>query len=169
MIKVEGYKAFKGKLIIRPMNDFIKPFELVGEFLYKPETDCWYDGRSSYPARICEAVEDLPVEITVKEEPIDDFGFSQEIKVAIKTWLDYKKEKGQTYKKTGLKTLLNKIKTAVIELGEQAVINGVENSISNNYSGLFFEKPKLQYKTVEKKGDDFFNWVAEAQDYLRNE
>ena len=58
MIKVEGYKAFKGVLKITPKCSNVKPFELEGQFLYKPETNCWYGCCSSFPAEICEVVED---------------------------------------------------------------------------------------------------------------
>jgi hypothetical protein len=55
-ITVEGYKAFKGVMKIKPMTVLFEPFEIEGEWLYKPEHDCWYGGGSSYPARICEVV-----------------------------------------------------------------------------------------------------------------
>ena len=76
-------------------------------------------------------------------------------------WLKYKSEKGQTYKKTGLKTLI-KTKLSESNGSEDELEKMVNNSISNNYSGLFslnsnkFNKPKnkLGDFTVEsmKKG-----------------
>ena len=59
MIKVEGYKAFKGTMKITPKNADFKPFELEGDWLYKPDADCWYGGGRSFCASICEVVEDL--------------------------------------------------------------------------------------------------------------
>lgn len=59
MIKVEGFKAFRGTMKIVPKRLGYEPFEVKGDFLYKPEADCWYGGGSSYPASICEVVEDL--------------------------------------------------------------------------------------------------------------
>lgn len=58
MICVEGYKAFKGTLRITPKCMCVKPFELEGEFLYKPDTGCWYGCGSSFAASICEVVKD---------------------------------------------------------------------------------------------------------------
>jgi hypothetical protein len=58
MIKVEGYKAFNGTMKITPKNVLFPPFEIKGDWLYKPEYDCWYDGKSSYPASICEVIEE---------------------------------------------------------------------------------------------------------------
>ncbi|MBQ6945389.1 MAG: hypothetical protein IJN43_13840 [Ruminococcus sp.] len=58
MIKVEGYKAFEGVLRITPKCVNVEPFELEGQFLYKPDTGCWYGKGSSFPEEICEVVED---------------------------------------------------------------------------------------------------------------
>lgn len=46
MIQVEGYKAFFGMMDCGGRN-------VWGEWLYKPETDCWYCRGSSYPAEMC--------------------------------------------------------------------------------------------------------------------
>lgn len=56
MICVEGYKAFHGKMRIEPKSSYFMPFEVEGDWLYKPDTDCWYGGGSSYPAAICVVV-----------------------------------------------------------------------------------------------------------------
>lgn len=58
MIKVEGYKAFRGIMKIIPKSNLIPPFNIEGDFLYKPEYDCWYNKGSSYPANVCEVLED---------------------------------------------------------------------------------------------------------------
>lgn len=57
LICVEGYKAFRGTLRVSPKTDKVKPFNVVGDFLYKPDTDCWYGRGCSYAAEICEVVE----------------------------------------------------------------------------------------------------------------
>lgn len=59
MICVEGYKAFRGLMKITPKapTTFL-PFTVEGDWLYKPETGCWYDGKSSYVAEICTVLED---------------------------------------------------------------------------------------------------------------
>lgn len=59
MIKVEGYKAFKGTMKITPKCAAVQPFTLSGDWLYKPDTDCWYGQGKSFGADICEIVEDL--------------------------------------------------------------------------------------------------------------
>lgn len=55
MIEVEGYKAFHGDMKIVPKNalcDVLWVFDK--DWLYKPDTGCWYGGGRSYPAEICE-------------------------------------------------------------------------------------------------------------------
>lgn len=56
MICVEGYKAFNGTMRITP-KAAVPAFELTGDWLYKPETGCWYGKGSSFPEDICTIVE----------------------------------------------------------------------------------------------------------------
>ncbi len=64
MIEVDGYKAFRGIMRISPVNTGFPAFEVEGDFLYKPEYDCWYcrpkkgGFSSSYPADICEVIKE---------------------------------------------------------------------------------------------------------------
>ena len=57
IISVEGYKAFRGTMKIRPKTAAVPSFELSGDWLYKPETNCWYGKGSSFAADICTIVE----------------------------------------------------------------------------------------------------------------
>ena len=56
MICVEGYKAFHGEMKITPLNPDIAPYTMTGDWLYKPDTDCWYGRGQSFPAIVCEPV-----------------------------------------------------------------------------------------------------------------
>jgi hypothetical protein len=57
MINVEGYRAFRGTMRITPKNG-IKPFDIEGDWLYKPDFGCWYGQGRSFAEEICEVVED---------------------------------------------------------------------------------------------------------------
>lgn len=57
MICVEGYKAFRGTMKVTPGNPAYPPFTLAGEWLYRPDTDCWYCKGRSFPAFTCEPIE----------------------------------------------------------------------------------------------------------------
>ena len=56
MICVEGYKAFRGSMLISPKALGVAPFTLTGDWLYKPDTGCWYCKGRSFMAEICTPV-----------------------------------------------------------------------------------------------------------------
>lgn len=57
VISVEGYKAFYGIMRWNPGNPAFPAEDICGEWLYKPDVDCWYCRGSSYPAEYCEILE----------------------------------------------------------------------------------------------------------------
>ena len=58
IIKVEGYKAFHGDMHIVPTSALYPPFYICDkDWLYKPDTDCWYGDGRSFPADICHIVD----------------------------------------------------------------------------------------------------------------
>lgn len=62
----------------------------------------------------------------------------------IEEWINYKEEKKEPYNAYSLKALLNRIEQKVKEYGEEYVINAIDNSMSNGYSGII-------YKSIEKE------------------
>lgn len=56
MIEVEGFKAFRGSMRIT-FDRGNSACVICGEWLYKPDCDCWYSGGKSYPAKNCEVLE----------------------------------------------------------------------------------------------------------------
>lgn len=72
-----------------------------------------------------------------EKELIDSFEFPEDVKNTIYDWLSYKKEKHQSYKPTGLKTLLKKLKEDCNTNGDEYVIKSIEYSMTSNYSGIF--------------------------------
>lgn len=51
MLRCEGYRMFRGSATIVPKNGK-DPYEVFGDWLYKPEWKCWYCAGSSYPEEI---------------------------------------------------------------------------------------------------------------------
>jgi hypothetical protein len=49
---------FEGTAGIVPINPEIKPFEVTGVWLYKPEFHCWYCNGKSFPDEIVNIKED---------------------------------------------------------------------------------------------------------------
>ncbi len=64
-------------------------------------------------------------------------------------WLDYKKEKKQTYKPKGLQTLLNKVKDIASVYGDDPVCEAIDKAMMSNYSGFFLDNIPKYYKPVE--------------------
>lgn len=83
-------------------------------------------------------------------ETMSDFNFPPALAGKIEDWLQYKEEKRQSYKETGLVQLLKKLKTYSEKYGEQAVIKAIEESMVNNYSGIVWEWIEKAKKTGGK-------------------
>lgn len=88
-----------------------------------------------------------PLEIPTQSET----GFSNAMQEAFETWLQYKKEKKQTYQPTGLKTFIRKLKSCVEQYGENAVIDMLERAISSGYAGPVWESLKNSANPPKKE------------------
>lgn len=83
----------------------------------------------------------------------------KELDEAIESWMDYKdhkKPKSSNHydSERSIKTLVNKIVRKSIEFGDEAVIDCINDSMMNNYAGLFFDKLyKMPVKSTKGKYD----------------
>ena len=57
VISVEGYKAFRGTMRISSAFSDFPPYDIRGEWLYKPGTGCWYGCGKSFPESVCKIVD----------------------------------------------------------------------------------------------------------------
>ena len=89
----------------------------------------------------------------IKEK--SDYFDNQELNNAFIEWLEYKKEKHQSYKEKGLTALINKINKDLKEYSIDDIIDGIHNSIANNYQGLFYKKSI----TTNKKSSPVPKWL----------
>lgn len=89
----------------------------------------------------------------IKEK--SDYFDNQELNNAFIEWLEYKKEKHQSYKEKGLTALINKINKDLKEYSVDDIIDGIHNSIANNYQGLFYKKSI----TTNKKSSPTPSWL----------
>ena len=92
-----------------------------------------------------------------KETPI--IPFEDELREKFDEWLAYKSERGQKYKPTGLKSLIKKIEDGVRDHGEAFVISAIDNSISNNWQGLFFDRAGKQEAVPVKSSNPFLDML----------
>lgn len=79
--------------------------------------------------------------------PAPDFSqtnFSPEMIAKVEEWIQYKKERRDTYKPTGLKALITEIQNNVTKYGEQAVIDLIGKCMAANYQGIIFDRLSSQ-------------------------
>ena len=78
------------------------------------------------------------------QEPpkVSDYGFSPELEAAVTDWLTYKQERRESYKPTGLKSMLTQVKNAAAEYGNAAVIDIIRDSMASGYQGIVFDRLK---------------------------
>lgn len=81
----------------------------------------------------------------------DETNYQDETYLKINDWLMYKKEKQQSYKARGLKGLFTTLKTNIAEYGEEAVCNVIDESMSNNYQGIMWDKLARTHKQVKQR------------------
>ncbi len=70
----------------------------------------------------------------------NSFVFPPALEKKVNEWLKYKKEKRKPYQPTGLHRLLAQIQNECEKYVEQAVIDVIDMSISNNYEGILWAK-----------------------------
>ena len=76
-------------------------------------------------------------------------GVSPELSEAFTAWLDYKRERREGYKPTGLKSLVTQVKKAAGEYGDHAVAELIRECMASNWSGIIFDRLK---KGVKRDG-----------------
>lgn len=67
MICVEGYKAFRGTMRITPKCAEVKAFCLTDDWLYRPDTGCWYCQGRNFAGEICDVLDDK-ADATVEQD-----------------------------------------------------------------------------------------------------
>lgn len=76
-------------------------------------------------------------------------------------WLNYKQERKEIYKETGLKSLLSQIENQIDIYGEEDIINLITECMANNYKGIIFDKLKKKnnYDKKENKQEVIYEFI----------
>ena len=73
---------------------------------------------------------------------------------AVENWLEYKKEKRQSYQPRGKSTLLKTIDRKAKEFGDKAVIEAIEETMANGYQGIVWDYLKKYGRGSSKSFED---------------
>ena len=87
-------------------------------------------------------------------------GVSPELQEAFGKWLDYKAEKRQSYKPTGLQSLVTRVKSAASEHGDRAVAELITECMANNWQGITFDRLRSS-QSHGKSGNVFLDIARE--------
>ena len=66
--------------------------------------------------------------------------FDEPVRSAVQDWLNYKRERREAYKTTGLKSLLTEIENRAKQHGGQAVAEVIRLSMANNWRGIIWDR-----------------------------
>lgn len=98
------------------------------------------------------------------KEPDQTERFNEPVRSAVRDWLNYKKERREAYKSTGLKSLLTEIENRVKRHGEQAVAEVIRLSMANNWHGIIWDR--IGDKPKKPKADTpMFDGAPAASDW----
>lgn len=92
--------------------------------------------------------------VSFKDKAILDS--NEELQNIIITWLRYKNERKDYFKDTGMTTLLNKFISMFNSYGVEAVVECVNNSISNNYQGIIWDRINKNIKPTQNSTGNAF-------------
>ena len=171
MIKVDGYKAFRGVMRIIPQRLGWEVFEVEGDWLYKPETDCWYNNGKGYERNMCQVLKDyMEADCnTVKcEDCIYMYHCNRTYLGGCDTGIEWGKanvaevvgEKinpkiGETVYIIIKNEIFEKKVFAITKDGFIAKDDGVlENRLSDYDKDWFYELDKAKEKIIDELGDD---------------
>lgn len=87
-----------------------------------------------------------------------------EMQEVVDTWMQYKKEKGQSYKPTGFKTFYKKL-CELSGSNPQVAMEIIEQSMQNNYAGIFPLKNNSGYGRFKTNSDAFDESVKESNKF----
>lgn len=87
----------------------------------------------------------------------------------IMEWLEYKQERKEIYKETGLKSLLSQIDNQIEIYGEDAIVELINDCMASNYKGIIFDKLKNKKIINTETLPDWYNKNIDKQEISKEE
>lgn len=114
-----------------------------------------YSNDSVTPCNAIEEDKDIDIDIDEKEKKsvretthtlferlLPDYIIPSTLADKLREWFKYKTERKEPYKEQGMKALLRQIENNQLTFGEQAVCDLIEDSMSNGWKGIIFDRLK---------------------------
>lgn len=90
--------------------------------------------------------------------------FAPDLESAVNDWLKYKAERRESYKPTGLKSLLTQIQNNAAEYGDSAVAEVIRQSMGSNYQGIVYDRLKRSApKAAPQTSNIFAQMLSEGE------
>lgn len=90
--------------------------------------------------------------------------FAPDLESAVNDWLKYKAERRESYKPTGLKSLLTQIRNNAAEYGDSAVAEVIRQSMGSNYQGIVYDRLKRSApKAAPQTSNIFAQMLSEGE------
>ena len=96
------------------------------------------------------------------EDVFKEFLFSETIRDSLDEWFEYKRERGEEYKPTGCRMLLNEAKSRLEEMSASQFIRAINASMACNYKGIVWDKAEEQKK---KRSEPSFDIKKLTEEY----
>lgn len=97
------------------------------------------------------------------QEPFSEF--SPEMQEALQEWMQYKAERKEQYKPTGLKAFVSEVRNKLLLFPERAVITLIRECMANGWRGIIWDRLEKQNPPVKKQsgsGNPFLDMVRDG-------
>ena len=91
------------------------------------------------------SVSEYPTDTTIPPTPLPELdlsGMSDTMQGKLREWLQYKKERRESYKPMGMKSLVTQVQKQERELGTQTAVNCIDTAMSNGWKGIQWERAR---------------------------
>ena len=136
------------------MRNYMKGYREKQKALTAGKPDC----KANSKANVSEAdkEEDKERDIDIEEDKksvretahtlfqrlLPDYSLSDDLQEKMSEWITYKTERRESYKETGLKTLLRQVENNSYKFGSQAVCELIDESMASGWKGIIFDRLK---------------------------
>lgn len=155
------------------MRNYMQEYREKQKALTSGENSCKSNSKTNSKANVSSADKEKDIEkdkdrdkrkkskkedsLTLFDKLSLDYDFSGSLIRKIRDWLTYKTERKEDYTEQGLKALLSRIASKSQEYGDTALIELIDESMSNNWKGIIFDRLKEKPKQGSFDTESFFN------------